>query len=103
MEVDCLSEKRRCLKEVNPEVYPGVFAGIPWEFDENWGACRDCQSFRRDVLDKDFQPSIEENIESKIKLFRIFKGLGPDPNKKMVLVKRVQKVKIDSNEGISLF
>lgn len=34
--------KERCLKEVNPKVFPGVYFGKPFEFNENEGACYLC-------------------------------------------------------------
>jgi len=40
--VEC--KGRKCLKEINPDEHPGVFAGgEPWVYDENWGSCVDCQ------------------------------------------------------------
>ncbi len=34
--------KTRCLKEVNPEVHPGVFFGVGWKYNENEMACVFC-------------------------------------------------------------
>lgn len=34
---------RRCLREVNPEQFPGVYWGAPGDFDLNVGCCVDCE------------------------------------------------------------
>ncbi len=34
--------KTRCLKEINPEVHPGVFFGEGWKHNENEMACVFC-------------------------------------------------------------
>ena len=39
--MECLHRKP-CLKEVNPEEYPGVFWGEPYVVDENCGCCISC-------------------------------------------------------------
>lgn len=55
--VDCKGLK--CLKEINPEQYPGVFAGgDPWVYDENYGACVDCQ---RQFEDEEIRKLKQEN------------------------------------------
>ena len=35
-------EKLPCLKEINPEQWPGVYFGKPWKYDLTYGACHDC-------------------------------------------------------------
>ncbi len=31
-----------CLKEINPEEYPGIYFGEPYKYDPNYGGCIDC-------------------------------------------------------------
>jgi hypothetical protein len=39
--IDC--KDRKCLKFVNPEEHPEAVYGVPFQYDENWGGCGDCQ------------------------------------------------------------
>jgi hypothetical protein len=35
-------DKKRCLKEINPEAHPGVFMGTPFVYEDFWMACVLC-------------------------------------------------------------
>jgi hypothetical protein len=35
--------KYSCLKEINPEQFPGIYFGEPRQFDPNWYGCYLCQ------------------------------------------------------------
>ncbi len=37
-------KKKPCLKEINPEEYPGVYLGEPYKYDPRCGECVDCQN-----------------------------------------------------------
>jgi hypothetical protein len=43
LEIEERCRPRKCLKEVNPEEFPGVYLGTPGKYDPNWGACWDCE------------------------------------------------------------
>ena len=34
--------KPKCLKEINPEVHPGIFWSEPWKYEETLHACFLC-------------------------------------------------------------
>ncbi len=40
----------KCLKEINPKHFPGVYWGEPWKYDENIGCCVDCWREREFVF-----------------------------------------------------
>lgn len=41
-------QKVKCLKEINPEVYPGVYFGKAFEFDKNCGECVECRIMKEE-------------------------------------------------------
>ena len=43
MEIEERCQPRKCLKEINPEEFPGVYLGIPGKYDPDYGACVDCE------------------------------------------------------------
>ncbi len=40
-------ETKRCLKEINPIQFPGMYWGTPWRFQPYMGCCSDCQIEQR--------------------------------------------------------
>lgn len=36
------NQDKPCLKEINPEDYPGVYFGEPYKYDPSCGECCDC-------------------------------------------------------------
>jgi len=41
--MECL-KREPCLREINPEEFPGVFWGKPHEADEDCGCCVSCHT-----------------------------------------------------------
>jgi hypothetical protein len=62
--IDC--KGRKCLKEINPEQHPCVYAGgEPWVYDEDWGGCVDCQRSYEDQREKELEEEFisQEEVE----------------------------------------
>ena len=36
-------DKKRCLREINPEFHPGVCFGEMWKYEERWFGCYLCR------------------------------------------------------------
>jgi hypothetical protein len=55
----------RCLKEFNPEHFPGLYWGTPWEYRDFLGCCVDCQVEKRMKDERIKSVSKEDSGESK--------------------------------------
>lgn len=57
---------RKCLREINPEQFPGVYWGTPGEYDPDCGCCNDCQLQLSFISESaPIEKSVWDNIEPK--------------------------------------
>lgn len=61
--MDC--SNRKCLREVNPEMFPGVFFGKQHHYEENYGGCLDCCWLETQKLKEDLKNGNSVVSESK--------------------------------------
>jgi hypothetical protein len=59
-------KKDRCLKEINPNVHPGVFFGTPFEYDPNLLGCVFCSGEKR-VAVVDDRGEVEHKLLKRIR------------------------------------
>ena len=54
-------DKKRCIREINPDVYPGVFFGEAWKYEENFLGCYLCRMNDKEMCEECGQPMADHD------------------------------------------